>query len=154
MSDAKRRKMEGSSTTSLPTESTTTSLSILDLKCYICDLSWVIHSKTWWDGVQNFRNEKYCKKCYVAVVRLNTKPISDDPYDLRNWIQWCVPPQIFHCCSCPSVFEAHTLDDYDNGLVVAMVYVSYHIHRYCRECFINRVHNPQEGLSPFGCCKK
>lgn len=124
------------------------------LKCCICGLRWTIYSQKLMSARRMQGTEKFCENCFNYVnINCKTLDISSDPYDVRNWIKCSLPIHLFHCCSCSSVHE-HSLMNVLDGLIDILIYIPEVKHRYCLFCFNSRIHNPQEGLSPYGCCIK
>ena len=141
------------------------------LKCSLCGLCWTIEQERLTRKLQihRFLNEQFCRRCfsYVTLPALSDKeftdhyfysnwqgdhpPLRTDPYDLRSWRRVDLPSHLHYCCGCVSKFF---LSRHPSTLLETHVYAPYPVHRYCRFCFISRVEVPEEGLTPFGCCKK
>ena len=126
-----------------------------DFKCEICTLLWTVEAWTLNGTLRAYRDKKYCKNCF-EYIQIQSKPcdILSDPYDVRNWTGVQLPIHLFHCCGCFSVYNEHILINNSDGLVELQIFKPYCTHAYCIHCFLNRVHNPEKGLSPFGCCMK
>ena len=131
------------------------SFAMMDLKCDICEFLWIVDYESPKRSLQNYKTGKYCKNCFEFVeisIKRNNVPI--DPYDMRSWCRCKLPIRLFHCCSCGTVYEKHLLSLYVDGLIEQQVYIPHSVHRYCITCFQDRVSNPKEGFSPYGCCYK
>lgn len=141
------------------------------LNCSLCGLCWTIGGKklTGELRIHPFLNEQFCQKCfsYVTPPALTDKEFTDqyfhsnwhgghpplqiDPYDLRNWRRVDLPSHLHYCCAC---VVSLSLNQNPSTLLETHVYAPYPVHRYCFQCFFNRIDVNEEGLSPFGCCKQ
>ena len=129
------------------------SFAMMDLKCEICEFLWIVDYESLKRSLQNYKTGKYCHNCFQFIeILINHRRLPNDPYDVRSWKRCKLPIRLFHCCSCPYVYEKHWLSLYGDGLIEVQVYIPRNTHRYCIECFQERVHDPKVGLSPYGCC--